>query len=73
MVEGGSDIWPSVFMDVLVVASAHPQMYAALVIYGIGMLIALEEPRIFDLWITRVRNFSRVRKHAIGLCISFRF
>ena len=47
-------------------------LLAALVIHSIGMLACLEEPRIFDLWITRVRNCPRVRNHAIWRCNSYR-
>jgi type IV secretion system protein VirB3 len=47
-------------------------LLAAMVIHGIGMLACLEEPRIFDLWITRVRNCPRVRNHAIWKCNSYR-
>ncbi len=47
-------------------------LLAALVVHGMGTLACLDEPRIFDLWITRVRNCPRVRNYAIWRCNSYR-
>ena len=47
-------------------------LVVALVIHGIGMLACLDEPRIFDLWINRVRNCPRIKNHAIWQCNSYR-
>ncbi len=44
----------------------------ALVIHGIGMVMSLEEPRIFDLWLARVRHCPRVRNHDLWRCNSYR-
>ena len=44
----------------------------AVAIHGIGMIACLHEPRIFDLWITRVRNCPRIKNHAIWKCNSYR-
>ena len=44
----------------------------ARVLHGIGMLACLHEPRIFDLWITRVRNCPRIKNFAIWKCNSYR-
>jgi type IV secretion system protein VirB3 len=34
-------------------------MLVALTIHGVGVLLHLEEPRIVDLWLTRVRTSPR--------------
>ena len=44
----------------------------ALVIHGIGVIMCLREPRIFDLWIAKVSRCPRVRNHAIWRCNSYR-
>ncbi|QSB44332.1 VirB3 family type IV secretion system protein [Tsuneonella flava] len=48
---------------VLLVASA---------IHGIGMLLSIDEPRIVDLWLTRVRTCPRVKNHSLWQCNSYR-
>lgn len=47
-------------------------LLAAVGIHGAGMLLCLREPRIFDLWITRVSRCPRVRNHGIWRCNSYR-
>ena len=44
----------------------------ALVLHGVGMLLCLHEPRIFDLWIARVRHCPRVRNYRLWQCNSYR-
>lgn len=44
----------------------------ALVIHLAGVLLCLREPRIFDLWITRVSRCPRVKNHALWGCNSYR-
>ncbi len=44
----------------------------ALIIHGIGVIMCLREPRIFDLWISKVSRCPRVRNHAIWQCNSYR-
>jgi type IV secretion system protein VirB3 len=46
-------------------------LLAALVIHGIGVLLHLEEPRIVDLWLTRVRTCPRVRNYGLWRCNSY--
>jgi type IV secretion system protein VirB3 len=43
----------------------------ALIIHGIGYLACLREPRIFDLWITKVSRCPRVRNWARWGCNSY--
>jgi len=44
----------------------------ALVIHGVGVLLCLREPRIIDLWLTRIGKCPRVRNHKIWRCNSYR-
>ena len=46
-------------------------LLAALVIHGIGVIASLREPRIVDLWLTRVRNCPRGKNHATWRCNSY--
>ena len=44
----------------------------ALVIHGLAALASVREPRIVDLWITRVSRCPRVRNHKLWRCNSYR-
>ncbi len=44
----------------------------ALVVHLAGVAMCLREPRIFDLWLVRVRQCSRVRNHRFWRCNSYR-
>ena len=44
----------------------------ALVIHGVGVLLCLREPRVIDLWLTRISQCPRVRNHNIWRCNSYR-
>lgn len=44
----------------------------ALVVHLIGMIASLREPRIMDLWLTRMRHCPRIKNHAIWRCNSYR-
>jgi type IV secretion system protein VirB3 len=43
----------------------------ALLVHGIGYLACLREPRVFDLWITKVSKCPRVRNWARWGCNSY--
>ena len=45
---------------------------AALLFHGIGVLLCLKEPRIFDLWMVRVSRCPTVRNHKVWGCNSYR-
>lgn len=47
-------------------------LLAAIVVHLVGMVLSVREPRISDLWLTRVRQCPRVRNHAIWRCNSYR-
>ena len=44
----------------------------AAVVHVAGVTLCLREPRVFDLWLTRVSRCPRVRNHAIWRCNSYR-
>jgi type IV secretion system protein VirB3 len=45
---------------------------AALILHGVGALLCLREPRIFDLWIVRVSRCPRVKNYKLWRCNSYR-
>jgi type IV secretion system protein VirB3 len=47
-------------------------LLAAVAIHLFGMVVSLREPRIVDLWLTRVRNCPRVKNYSIWQCNSYR-
>lgn len=44
----------------------------ALVVHGVGVLLCLREPRIIDLWLTRIGKCPRIRNHRVWRCNSYR-
>jgi type IV secretion system protein VirB3 len=44
---------------------------AALVVHGVGYLACLREPRVFDLWLTKVSRTPRVRNWKRWGCNSY--
>lgn len=44
---------------------------AAVVIHMIGYLACLKEPRIFDLWLTRIGRCQRGRNYRVWRCNSY--
>ena len=47
-------------------------LLVSLFIHGVGMLLHVEEPRIVDLWLTRVRTCPRVPNYRLWRCNSYR-
>lgn len=45
---------------------------AALVLHAICVVLCINEPRTFDLWITRVSTCPRVRNYKVWGCNSYR-
>ena len=45
---------------------------AALLLHGLGVLICLKDPRIFDLWIARVSKCPRIKNYRVWGCNSYR-
>jgi type IV secretion system protein VirB3 len=47
-------------------------LLTAIVFHLAGYLACLKEPRIFDLWLTRITRAPRVRNWAVWRCNSYR-
>ena len=47
-------------------------LVVAVVVHLVGVALCAREPRIFDLWLTRVARCPRVRNHALWRCKSYR-
>lgn len=47
-------------------------LLAALLVHAIGWVASLKDPRLFDLWITRVQRCPRVRNYRLWRCNSYR-
>ena len=54
-----------IFKSVWVVAGA-------LALHSAGALLCIKEPRVFDLWLTRVSKCPRVRNYRVWRCNSYR-
>lgn len=55
----------------IIFKSAWVLLFAG-ILHLVGVLACLREPRIFDLWLTRVSRCPRVRNHKIWQCNSYR-
>lgn len=44
----------------------------ALFVHGVGVLLCLREPRIIDLWLTRIAQCPRIRNYSVWRCNSYR-
>ena len=44
---------------------------AALIIHAVGYFLCLREPRVFDLWLTKVSRCPRVRNYKRWGCNSY--
>lgn len=47
-------------------------LLAAVVLHLVGYMACLKEPRIFDLWLTRISRNPRVRNWQVWRCNSYR-
>lgn len=47
-------------------------MAVALLLHGVGMLLCLKEPRIFDLWLSRAAQCPRIKNYRVWGCNSYR-
>ena len=45
---------------------------AALLIHGVGYIACLKEPRIFDLWLTRISRCPRAGNWRVWRCNAYR-
>lgn len=58
--------------ELFLISKSFWALLAALVIHAIGYVACLKEPRIFDLWLTKVSRCPRVRNWAVWRCNSYR-
>jgi type IV secretion system protein VirB3 len=47
-------------------------LLAAVVVHVVGVLLAVREPRFFDLWLTKAARTPRVRNYKVWGCNSYR-
>ena len=59
-------------MELFLIFRSWWVLLAAVAIHALGVLACLREPRIFDLWLTRVRTCPRVRNYKLWRCNSYR-
>jgi len=50
----------AVTTEIFLLTRSFLALPAALVIHGVGYLLCLREPRVFDLWLTKVSRCPRV-------------
>ncbi len=46
-------------------------LLAALIVHGVGYLACLQDPRIIDLWLTKVSRCARIRNFSFWRCNSY--
>ena len=59
-------------VELFLIFKSFKVLFVALVAHLIAALVSLREPRIFDLWVTRVSKCPRVKNHAVWKCNSYR-
>lgn len=57
--------------EVFLITGSFWALFAALVMHGVGYFACLREPRIFDLWITKVSKCPRVPNYKRWGCNSY--
>lgn len=57
--------------EVFLVTRSFWALAVALLLHVVGYVACLREPRIFDLWITRVSRCPRVRNWRLWCCNSY--
>ena len=58
--------------ELFLITKSFWALLAALVIHAIGYVACLKEPRIFDLWLTKVSRCPRVPNFRAWRCNSYR-
>ena len=66
-----SSLNAAVTTEIFLITKSFWALPAALVIHGVGYLACLREPRVFDLWITKVSRCPRVRNWQRWGCNSY--
>jgi type IV secretion system protein VirB3 len=65
------DINMAVTTELFLMTKSFWALPAAVAIHGVGYLACLREPRVFDLWITKVSRCPRVRNFRHWGCNSY--
>lgn len=58
--------------ELFLITKSFLVLLGALVLHLVGVVLALREPRFFDLWIVRVSRCPRVKNFALWRCNSYR-
>ena len=58
--------------ELFLITKSFWALLAALLIHSIGYVACLKEPRIFDLWLTRISWSPRVKNWSVWRCNSYR-
>lgn len=58
--------------ELFLISKSFWALLAALAIHAAGYVACLKEPRIFDLWLTKVSRCPRVRNWSVWRCNSYR-
>jgi type IV secretion system protein VirB3 len=61
----------AVTTEIFLLTRSFVALPAAMLIHGVGYMLCLREPRIFDLWLTKVSRCPRVRNHKRWGCNSY--
>jgi type IV secretion system protein VirB3 len=61
----------AVTTEIFLITKSFWALPAALVIHGVGYLVCMREPRVFDLWIAKVSRCPRVRNWQLWGCNSY--
>ena len=57
--------------EVFLITGSFWALFAALVMHSVGYFACLREPRIFDLWMTKVSKCPRVKNYKRWGCNSY--
>lgn len=58
--------------ELFLITKSFWALLAAIVIHVVGYVACLREPRIFDLWLTKLSRAPRVRNWSVWRCNSYR-
>jgi len=58
--------------ELFLITKSFWALLAAVAIHGVGYVACLKEPRIFDLWLTKISRCPRVGNWRVWQCNSYR-
>ena len=59
-------------VELFLVFGTFQVLLIAILVHLFGMIVSLKEPRIVDIWLTRMRNRPRVKNYRLWNCNSYR-